>query len=67
LPPGFKFILLATRASDLNAAWFELLSNANSAMQLGKSISKMRMAFVFTCSIKCSLVQKPSLSLPSWR
>jgi hypothetical protein len=38
LPPGFKFILLATRASDLNAAWFELLSNANNAVQLGKSI-----------------------------
>jgi hypothetical protein len=64
LPPGFRFILLATRASDLNAAWFELLSNANNTMQLGKIVSKIGMAFVFTYSIKCSLVQYPSLSLP---
>jgi hypothetical protein len=48
LPPGFKFILLATRASGLNAAWFELLSNANNPIQLGKRVSKMGIAFVFT-------------------
>jgi len=50
--PEKKFILFATKVSGKNAAWFELLLNANTAIQIGNKASKIGIAFNFTCSNK---------------
>ena len=51
-PPGRRFIQLAINVSEQYAEWFELLSKAKTAIQLGNKASKIGIALYSTCSSK---------------